>query len=157
MAVSGQTKNHKIGIYCFSAKLTTLTSKNKEWLCSVYRCYNPANHWIFNMSNTIGATSGTIIASPSGAYEFTPVVSEVLVNLSCIVLCRQLFVFLSFFFWPLHCLSNTTLHCPIQHYTVQYNITLSNTTLHCPIQELVVESICIIINTCLLPDVVNRQ
>ena len=29
---SGQTKDNKIGICCFSAKRETLRSKNKEWL-----------------------------------------------------------------------------------------------------------------------------
>jgi hypothetical protein len=29
---SGQTKNYKIGICCFSAKHATLTRKNKDWL-----------------------------------------------------------------------------------------------------------------------------
>jgi hypothetical protein len=29
---SGQTKNYKIGICCFSAKHTALRSKNKDWL-----------------------------------------------------------------------------------------------------------------------------
>jgi hypothetical protein len=29
---SGQTRHDKIGIYCFSAKHTTLRRKNKDWL-----------------------------------------------------------------------------------------------------------------------------
>jgi len=29
---SGQTKDYKIGIYCFSAKHVALRSKNKDWL-----------------------------------------------------------------------------------------------------------------------------
>ena len=29
---SGQTKDYKIGICCFSAKHTTLTRKSKDWL-----------------------------------------------------------------------------------------------------------------------------
>ena len=29
---SGQTKDYKIGIYCFSAKHTALRSKSKDWL-----------------------------------------------------------------------------------------------------------------------------
>ena len=28
---SGQTKDHKIGIYCFSAKHTALRRKSKDW------------------------------------------------------------------------------------------------------------------------------
>ena len=34
---SGQTKDYKIGIYCFSAKHTALRTKSKDWfaqLCS---------------------------------------------------------------------------------------------------------------------------
>ena len=29
---SGQTKDYKIGIYCFSAKQTALRRKGKDWL-----------------------------------------------------------------------------------------------------------------------------
>jgi hypothetical protein len=45
-----------------------------------------------------------VIAYPSGAHEFTIGFRGVRVAQS-LVLCRSLFVFLSFFFWPLCCLS----------------------------------------------------
>jgi hypothetical protein len=56
----------------------------------------------------MGATSATGTAYPSGAPKFTPVLSGVRVARSlglCVVFCRSLFVLLSFFFWPLCCLS----------------------------------------------------
>jgi hypothetical protein len=55
------------------------------------------------------ATRGSGTAYPSGAPEFTPSFSGVRVTrsiLSCMcIFCRSLVVLLSFFFWPLCCLS----------------------------------------------------
>ena len=39
---SGQTKNYKIGIYCFSAKHAALRKKSKEWLA---RNQNNVSEW----------------------------------------------------------------------------------------------------------------
>ena len=53
------------------------------------------------------ATSGAWTDYPSGAHEFTPIFSGVRVTrylALCVVLCRSLFVPLSFFCWPLCCL-----------------------------------------------------
>jgi len=41
---------------------------------------------------------------PSWALEFTPVFRWVWILVFCVVICRSLFVLLSFFFWPLRCL-----------------------------------------------------
>jgi hypothetical protein len=43
---SGQTKDYKIGIYCFSAKHAALRSKSKDWLA---RIQNNVSEWS-NMS-----------------------------------------------------------------------------------------------------------
>ena len=67
----------------------------------------------FIFCNTIGATSGRGTAIISGAPKFIPKFCGVIIDLSlslslviCVVFSEPLFVFLSFFFWPLHCLSN---------------------------------------------------
>ena len=39
---SGQTKDYKIGIYCFSAKHAALRSKSKDWLA---RIQNNVSEW----------------------------------------------------------------------------------------------------------------
>ena len=65
-------------------------------------------HQVWNYNNTSGVTSGVGTAFPSGAPEFTPVLSLVRVAQSlivCVMFCRSLFVLLLFFFWPLCCLS----------------------------------------------------
>ena len=58
--------------------------------------------------NTRGVASGAGTAYPSGTPEFIPACNRVRVTrsfaLSC-MFCRSLFVLLSFFFWPLCCLS----------------------------------------------------
>ena len=43
---SGQTKDYKIGFYCFSAKHAALRSKSKDWLA---RIQNNVSEWS-NMS-----------------------------------------------------------------------------------------------------------
>ena len=40
--LSGQTKDNKIGICCFSAKHTTLRRKSKDWLA---RNHNNVSEW----------------------------------------------------------------------------------------------------------------
>ena len=45
---SGQTKDYKIGICCFSAKNAALRSKSKDWLA---RNQNNVSYWS-DMSNT---------------------------------------------------------------------------------------------------------
>jgi len=57
---------------------------------------------------TTGATSETWTNFPSRTSDFTPSFYEVSVAqylVFCVVLCRSLFVLLSFFFWPLYFLS----------------------------------------------------
>ena len=49
-------------------------------------------------------SSGTGTSNPSGAHAFTPVFSYSIFSYMC-MFCRSLFVILSFFFWPLCCLS----------------------------------------------------
>ena len=44
---SGQTKDYKIGVFCFSAKHAALTRKNKDWLA---RNQDNVSEW-GNMSN----------------------------------------------------------------------------------------------------------
>ena len=65
----------------------------------------------FIFCNTIGATSGRGTAIISGASKFIPKFCGVGIDLSlslslviCVVFSEPLFVLLSFFFWPLHCL-----------------------------------------------------
>ena len=63
-------------------------------------------HQICNNRNTAGATCGAGTVYPFGALEFTPVFSVVRVARSLVfyvILCRLLFVLLSFFFCSLHC------------------------------------------------------
>jgi hypothetical protein len=58
--------------------------------------------------NTTGATSGAGTAYPYGKPAFTRGFSGVCVTRSLgliVMFCRLLFVLLSFFFWPLYCLS----------------------------------------------------
>ena len=75
-----------------------------QWLCKNNQYHN-------NIQNTIqlkmGATSGTGTAYSSGAPELTPVFSGlgVIRSLVLCMFCRSLFFRLSFFFWPLCCLS----------------------------------------------------
>jgi hypothetical protein len=64
-------------------------------------------------------------AHSSGASEFTPIFCGVLVEVAqwlvfCNVLCRSLFVFLSFFIWWLHCLSFFNLRLFTTHLTFHY-------------------------------------
>ena len=52
----------------------------------------------------ITCEAGTVY--PSGASEFTPVLSGVRVTrflVFCVMFCRSLFALLNFFFWPLYC------------------------------------------------------
>ena len=65
----------------------------------------------FIFCNTIGATSGRGTAIISGASKFIPKFCGVGIDLSlslslviCVMFSEPLFVLLSFFFWPLHCL-----------------------------------------------------
>jgi len=73
---------------------------------------------VCNMSTMTSATSRAETAYSSGAPEFTPVFSKCSVFQSlifCVVFCPSLFIFLFFFFWPLHCLSIsefTASNCP---------------------------------------------
>ena len=46
---SGQVKDYKIGIFCFSAKHTTLRRKSKEWLAQ-----NQDNHNVWGDMSTRG-------------------------------------------------------------------------------------------------------
>jgi hypothetical protein len=65
-------------------------------------------HRVCNKSNTTGSTSGVGSVYHSGAHEFIPSFTGVRVAQSlvcCGVFCRSLFVLLSFFLWPLYCLS----------------------------------------------------
>ena len=45
-----QIKNYEIGIYCFSAKLTVLQSKSKDWLArnqdNVSEWGDMSSHWL---------------------------------------------------------------------------------------------------------------
>jgi hypothetical protein len=65
-------------------------------------------HRVCNYRNMTGATSRTRTAYTSGTREFTSGFSWVRVARSLVfsvVVCRSLFVLLSFFVWPLRCLS----------------------------------------------------
>ena len=70
-------------------------------------------HRVSNYINTTGNTNGAETSYPSRVTEFTPgscysVFSGVRVTRSLVLgvmFCRSLFVLLSFFFWPLCCLS----------------------------------------------------
>ena len=57
----------------------------------------------------MGSTSRAETAYTFGAPEFTPRFLTCMVRVArskfCVVFCRSLFVLLSFFFWPLRCLS----------------------------------------------------
>ena len=77
-------------------------------------CPNPvlssfmSYHRVCNKSNTMGVTRGAGTAYLSGVPEFTPGFSGLRVTRSllfCVMFCGSLFVFLSFLFWPLCCLS----------------------------------------------------
>ena len=62
----------------------------------------------FLKRNTTGATCGAGTAYPSGGPDLLSVLSRVRIVRSlvfCVRLCRSMFVFLSFFFWALCCLS----------------------------------------------------
>jgi len=64
-------------------------------------------HRDYNLSNTTGAISGVGITCPSGAPEFTRILSVVRVTRSllfCAIFCRWLFVFCPLL-WPLCCMS----------------------------------------------------
>jgi hypothetical protein len=68
----------------------------------------PIHHQVCNYSNTTGATSGEGTAYPSGATEFNPVFSGVLVTRSLVfyvLFLRLFFVLFVLFFEPLYCLS----------------------------------------------------
>ena len=61
----------------------------------------------FNSTMT-GVTCGAETVNPSGTPQLTPGFNWVHIARSlvfCVMLCRSLFVFVSFFFWPLCCLS----------------------------------------------------
>ena len=65
-------------------------------------------HRVCNQSNTTGTTSGAGTATPPEHLRSPPVFSWVRVSRSlvlCVMFCILLFVLLSFFFWPLRCLS----------------------------------------------------
>ena len=62
-------------------------------------------HRVCNWSNTTGATNGAGTAYPSGAPEFTHGLRVTRSLVLCVMLCRSLFVLLSFFFLPMCCLS----------------------------------------------------
>ena len=83
-------------------------------MCSVCHSYNPVlssfmtYHRICNKNSITGATIGAWTAYTSGALDFISVFSGDHVAQSlvfCVVFWRSLFVLLSLFFWPLHCLS----------------------------------------------------
>ena len=62
---------------------------------------------VCNYINTTGATSGAGSAGPSGAPEFTPVISGIRVTrtlASYVCFVDGCFSFCTFFFWPLCCL-----------------------------------------------------
>ena len=80
-----------------------------------HRCFTSTflitYHCVCNQSNTTGATSGAETPYPCGAHEFITSFSGVCLARSlfiisvCRVPLRSLFVLLSFFIWPLCCLS----------------------------------------------------
>jgi len=85
-------------------------------ICSVCRNHNPVDssfmtffdNRVCNKCYKMDTTCGAGTAYPSGALEFIPGFSGIRVARSlvfCEMFCRSLFVLLSFFFWPLHCLS----------------------------------------------------
>ena len=57
------------------------------------------------ISNTTGVTCGAGTAGLSGAHKYIPGLKRGSSSLICVVLCKSLFVPLSFFLWPLYCLS----------------------------------------------------
>ena len=63
-----------------------------------------AYHRVCNLINTTSATSGAVTAYPSGAPEFTLVLSYSIFGFLC-MFSRLLFVLFSFFFWILYGLS----------------------------------------------------
>jgi hypothetical protein len=82
--------------------------------CSIWRIHHPeissfvTYHRFCNKSSTTGATFGAGTAYPSGVPEFIPCFCGVRVARSlvfCVMFCRSLFVLLTFFFWPLYCMS----------------------------------------------------
>jgi hypothetical protein len=76
---------------------------------------------ICSLSKTKGATSGAGTAYRSGAPEFPLVVREVRITRSLVLremFCRSLFVLLSFFYWPLCCLSFFDLRSMISPFTL---------------------------------------
>ena len=56
-------------------------------------------------SNTTGVTGGAGNAGPSGAPQYIPGLKRGSCRLICVVLCKSLFIPLSFFLWPLYCQS----------------------------------------------------
>jgi hypothetical protein len=97
---------------CTVATMTWLTvmkylCPKRPRICSTCRTHFPvlssfATYYrVCKKSNTTGATSGTGIAYPSGAPEFTSCYS--ILSFICMFY-RSLFVLLYFFFWPLCCL-----------------------------------------------------
>jgi hypothetical protein len=100
-------------------------------ICSVCRNYNTdlssfmTYHRVYNKLNTKGARCGPGTDYPSGTPEFTSGFSEVRVARSfvfCAMFCRSLFVILSFFSWPLCCLSFSDLRLLIVSSNFSYTI-----------------------------------
>ena len=99
--------------YWLSGQVEVIKLKVLRWLSrpglllwSVCRIHNPVlssfmtYHRICNKSNTTDATSGAGTVHSSGAPNFTPGFSGVHVAHSlvfCVLFCRLLFIFLSFF------------------------------------------------------------
>ena len=104
-ALMGENLNCILKIVYISLSLTSFTSfilsKTTDTTCC----------WIiteFVARVTPSVTSGAGTAYPSGVPDLSPVFIGILVVRSlvfCIVFCRSLFVLLSFFNWPLCCLS----------------------------------------------------
>ena len=88
------------------SQITTICSTCREHfpVISSFITY----HRVCNQSNTTGATNGAGTAHHSGAHDFTPVFQWCscysIFSFMCNV-CRSLFVLLTFFVWPLCCLS----------------------------------------------------
>ena len=78
-------------------------------LISCFSCFILfVNCTFYVIPSKTNASSGRGTAYPSGEREFTPVFSGIRVTSSlilCVMFCRSLFVLLSFFIWPLCCLS----------------------------------------------------
>ena len=94
----------RIGIYVSQMPTICSTCSKHLPVLSSFMTY----HRICNYNNATGVTSGGGNAYPSREPEFTPGFQwsscYSIFSFMC-MFCRSLFVLLSFFFWPLRCLS----------------------------------------------------